>query len=105
MLQAHGVRLHALERDAEMEVERFHIDSVRVAERAYQGHHAQTLFGHYQRTRETLPAGTWQVPLEQPLGRLLFYLLEPRSDDGLVAWGLLQEALKEAASYPILREF
>ena len=105
LLQAHGVRLRALERATEMQVERFHIDSTRVAERTYQGHHAQTLFGHYQRIRETVPAGTWEVPLEQPLGRLLFYLLEPRSDDGLVAWGLLQEALKEAASYPILREF
>jgi hypothetical protein len=29
------------------------------------------------------------VPLNQPLGRLAFYLLDPRSGDGFVFWGYL----------------
>lgn len=33
------------------------------------------------------------VPLNQPLGRLAFYLLDPRSPDGLVYWGLFQPTL------------
>ena len=33
------------------------------------------------------------VPLNQPLGRLAFYLLDPRSPDGLVYWGLFQSTL------------
>jgi hypothetical protein len=40
----------------------------------------------------------------QPLGRLAFYLLEPTSDDGLVAWNFLDDVLKDATTvYPILR--
>ena len=42
------------------------------------------------------------VDMSQPLARLVFYLLEPRSDDGLVTWNLLEGALGEG-SYPILR--
>jgi len=41
--------------------------------------------------------------MRQPLARLAFYLLEPRSDDGLTNWNLLDEALSGAKIYPILR--
>ena len=41
--------------------------------------------------------------MNQPLARLAFYLLEPASDDGLVAWNFLDEQLKDAKTYPILR--
>ena len=52
----------------------------------------------------TLPAGTAVVRLDQPLGRLAFYLLEPRSDDGLAAWNFFDRALQEnEETYPIVR--
>ena len=51
-----------------------------------------------------MPAGTFRVEMKQPLARLAFYLLEPRSDDGLVDWNLLDEALGEDVTvYPIVR--
>ena len=50
------------------------------------------------------PAGAWEVRMNQPLARLAFYLLEPTSDDGLVAWNSLDERLKDAKVYPILRK-
>ena len=34
--------------------------------------------------------------MDQPLARLAFYLLEPTSDDGLVAWNYLDDRLKDA---------
>jgi hypothetical protein len=40
--------------------------------------------------------------MTQKLARLAFYLLEPRSNDGLVTWNVLDEALKTGRS-PILR--
>jgi hypothetical protein len=40
--------------------------------------------------------------VDQRLGRLAFSLLEPRSDDGLVAWGIV-DAQIEAGELPILR--
>ncbi len=33
------------------------------------------------------------IPLDQPLGRLAFYLLDPRSTDSLVYWGAFHSAL------------
>jgi hypothetical protein len=50
-----------------------------------------------------VPAGTLRLDMTQPLARLAFYLIEPRSDDGLVDWNLLDEALKDAKVYPIVR--
>jgi hypothetical protein len=41
--------------------------------------------------------------MEQPLARLAFLLLEPRSDDGLVNWNVLDPALEGVEEYPILR--
>lgn len=100
-LDAHGIRYRSLEADTTLLVERFRLDSTQVAEREYQGHHAQTLFGAYEPAVHTAPAGTLVVPVEQPLGRLAFSLLEPRSDDGLAAWGLLETS--DADVYPVVR--
>jgi hypothetical protein len=45
-----------------------------------------------------------EIRTDQPLGRLVFYLLEPASDDGLVAWNYLDDQVKQdTALYPILR--
>jgi hypothetical protein len=50
------------------------------------------------------PAGAWEVPMNQPLARLAFYLLAPTSDDGVTAWNFLDDLLKDAKTYPILRK-
>ncbi len=104
-LTAHGIRTITLDRPVEMEVEGFTITSSIQSEREFQQHRERTLEGRWQASRETLPAGTVIVPTAQPLGRLAFYLLDPRSDDGLVTWNVLDEALEGAARYPILRAF
>jgi hypothetical protein len=53
---------------------------------------------------KSVPGATWEVPLNQPLSRLAFYLLEPASDDGLVAWNALDDQLQDAKDYPIARK-
>ena len=103
-LSAHGVWFEELARPREMALERFRIDSTQVAERPFQGRHERTLSGAYEPVIRTLEAGTLVVPVDQQLGRLVFYLLEPRSDDGLVAWALMDDVLEKADHYPILRE-
>ena len=57
---------------------------------------------HEEHATIDLPAGAYRVSMNQPLARLAFYLLEPRSNDGLVTWNLLDEAIKRS-QYPILR--
>jgi hypothetical protein len=104
-LAAHGIRSVTLSRPVEMDVEAFTITSSTQSEREFQQHRERTLEGRWEPVRETVPAGTVVVPTEQPLGRLAFYLLDPRSDDGLVAWNVLDESLERAERYPILRAF
>ncbi|MGH7507188.1 MAG: M14 family metallopeptidase, partial [Longimicrobiales bacterium] len=102
-LAAHGVRTTPLTAAREMEVERFRIDSTTVAAREFQGHRERTLFGAWEPATVAVPAGTLVVTTDQPLGRLTFTLLEPRSADGFVDWNVLDPVLEGAAHYPVLR--
>lgn len=103
LLDDHGVRWATLSAPRRLVVERFTIDSTRIADREYQGHRERTLHGEYESLEIELTAGTAVVPLRQPLGRLAFALLEPRADDGLVNWNVLDDRLDGASHYPILR--
>ena len=101
-LGAHGI---ALEPAGAMpwEVEAFRIDSVRTAERPFQGRNEQALFGSYEPARVTPAPGDMLARTDRPLGRLLFSLLEPQSDDGFANWGFLADRLRPGEPYPILR--
>ena len=102
-LEAHGIHTELLDEMFRGEVEQFQIESFSSAEREFQGHRERTLTGSYGVTQAVLAAGTRVVPLDQPLGRLVFMLLEPMSDDGFVNWNLLDDVLVGAAVYPIVR--
>jgi hypothetical protein len=70
-----------------------------------QQHALRTLDGKWEPAADvTVPAGSWVVPMNQPLARLAFYLLAPTSDDGLVTWNFLDDLLKDAKTYPIYRK-
>ena len=93
LLLAHGVRFDTtfvwgVERD------RFVLDSVRVADRPFQNVRQQEPLGVWTRVEpEKGPpprlAPSLRVPVDQPLGRVVVALFEPRSDDGVVAWSLV----------------
>ena len=102
-LKVHGVVMTPLKSATKVPVEEFRIDSSVAAATAFQNHNERTLTGAWVPAERELPAGTLKVELTQPLGRLAFYLIEPRADDGLVDWNLLDEALKDAKVYPIVR--
>ena len=101
-LRDHGIGLRVLDADSTLTVERFRIDSVHVAEREYQGRFEHDVVGAYEEAEVTLPAGTNIIDVGQPLGRLAFTLLEPRSDDGFLNWGLVDLGDKPEY-YPIVR--
>jgi hypothetical protein len=105
LLAFHGVASYALAEPVTHTLERFGIDSTTVAAQEFQGHRERELHGRWERASMTLPAGTIVVPVTgQALARLIFYLLEPRSDDGVVNWTILDPQLRdEPAHYPIVR--
>ena len=72
----------------------------------FEGHAIRRLEGKWGTKIDFQPhVKYWEVSMNQPLARLAFYLIEPTSDDGLVAWNYLDDTLKDPAAthYPILR--
>ncbi len=104
LLAAHGVDGAPLDDDTTLNVEEFAVRTSSIADRPFQGHRERTVTGDWTAVERVVPAGTLVVPLDQPLGRLVFALLEPRSDDGVVNWNVVDDHVGAAGSiYPILR--
>jgi hypothetical protein len=102
-LAAHGIVSTPLKAATTVAVEEFRISGNTTAPTPFQGHQERTLTGAWVPATRNLPAGTLRVDLTQPLGRLAFYLIEPRSDDGLVNWNMLDDALGDGTVLPIVR--
>jgi Zinc carboxypeptidase len=112
LLEAHGAKITRLKADTPIDTEEFVIATTDVAARAFQNHRERTVTGAYRPSAaKSLPAGTVVVPMNQPLARVIFTLLEPRSDDGVVNWNVLDDLMEKfertdgGRVYPIRRTF
>jgi hypothetical protein len=103
VLKRHGIRIEELRAPATLKIERFVIKEVRHAERSFQGHHETTVSGRFEEASVAAPRGALVVRTDQPLGPLVFYLLEPESDDGVTTWNVLDAALTPGAAHPVLK--
>ena len=82
----------------------FVVDSTVVASQAFEGRRLVRLVGRWEPGRPvTLASGTVVVRTAQPLGVLAMYLLEPESDDGIVAWDVGGRSSGSAGTAPIVR--
>ena len=102
-LEQHGVRVDRLDHDVSLDAEVYTVKRVDRAEREFQGHLLATVDVSSARERALAPAGSWVVPMDQPLANLVVYLLEPASDDGLAAWGFMDDWLVPGTRFPMLR--
>jgi hypothetical protein len=107
-LLQHGICVEKLTTAVTLEVESFKLKELKSDQRAYQGHHMNTVKGEYLIEQKEFPAGTLFVGAAQPLGSLAAYLLEPESDDGLVVWNFFDRYLfpqwsREPQTYPVYR--
>jgi len=100
-LRAHGVRVEAIPAGATMPVEEFRISRTTVTPRAFENHQERTVEGEWAPAEHDV-GGAFRVPMAQPLARLAFYLLEPRSNDGLATWNVVDAAIA-ASRYPVWR--
>ncbi len=106
-LEAHGIRFTRTDRPTTINGEQYRIASNTLADREYQGtHRMRTLTGAWEATSQVVPASSLVIPMDQPLARLAFILFDPRSDDGFMAWNILDAVLGSTAAptvYPVLR--
>jgi hypothetical protein len=93
-LMAHGITVDRLVEPATLSVESFKVTAVQGSERLNQGHYTSDVEGEYETVERTFPAGTLYVSTAQALGPLAASLLEPESDDGLVAWNFFDRYLQ-----------
>ncbi|MBP7777020.1 MAG: M14 family metallopeptidase [Acidobacteria bacterium] len=101
-LRAHGIQLERVDAPLSLPLEEFTVTTSVTTPREFESHQERTVTGTWTAVDRTVPAGAYRVTMTQPLARLAFYLLEPRSNDGLVTWNVLDEALKTGHS-PVLR--
>jgi hypothetical protein len=103
LLKGHGVQIDELRAPLTVKIERFVINEVRRAERSFQGHRETAVTGRFEETTVAAPGGALVVRTDQPLGPLVFYLLEPESDDGVTTWNVVAAALTPGAAHPVLK--
>lgn len=102
LLAAHGITVERVDSPRVSVLERFTVDSVVRATRPFEGHHEERVTGRWSTVTESIPAGSHFVPTAQPLGKLVVYLLEPESDDGLVTWNHFS-GLAHGSVFPVAR--
>jgi len=107
-LLQHGLVVERLTEPVSLEVTAFKLREIKGAERIFQGHRINAVKGEYVAQTRTFPAGTVYVGLAQPLAVVAAYLLEPESDDGLLAWNYFDREIapqwsRELAVYPVFK--
>jgi len=88
LLALHGVEVQRISSACSAPADTFTADSVIVSPSAFQNRRAVRVEGRWRPADVRLDAGTYVVRLAQPLGIVATYMLDPRSDDGLVAWNI-----------------
>ncbi len=99
----HGIESYTVDDERTVAGEAFVVDSTRAADEPFQGVRERRVWGAYQAIERRLEPGTVVVPVDQPLGRLAFHLLEPNADDGFTNWGLVDTWIEAGGQHPIWR--
>lgn len=102
-LVQHGITVEELTSPVQTEVHVFTIGDVTRSERAFQNHRQMKVTGTYKTENMTFPTGSIIVRTAQPLGRLVCYLLEAESDDGLVNWNFFDPYLETGKLFPVYK--
>ena len=100
-LLQHGIKVEELTAETSLDAETFTVATVTKATRPFQGHLEAKITGTYSSAKTAFPAGTVLVRTAQPLGRLVFYLLEPESEDGLTTWNFFDTSLGVGKAHPV----
>jgi hypothetical protein len=100
LLKRHGVVIDRLDAEWTGAYDQFMVQKANQANQPFQNHRLWTLDGQFQLQRTPWPAGSWLVRTGQPLGTLIFHILEPESTDGAAAWGFMGD-FKDGSSYSI----
>lgn len=86
LLRQHGALVEELQRPLAAQLGAFRLVAATRAAQPFQGHHERGARWELLRASIQVPAGAFRVDMNQPLARLVFQLVDPRTDDGCLAW-------------------
>ncbi|OEK07154.1 M14 family metallopeptidase [Roseivirga misakiensis] len=110
-LKNHGVEVVELTKNTRAKGEVYTATKLNRAARPFEKHKMATIEGSFQAANKKFGKGDYWIDLAQPLANLIFYLLEPESDDGLVTWNFFDQYFDDAGiaskvvEYPIFKYF
>jgi len=102
-LKMHGVQIETLQDGEQPKGKAYRISAIEKSPRSFQKHNMVRLEVGAECEEIELPKQGYVVRTGQPLGRLVSYMLEPETNEGLVTWNFLDPWLKVGDLYPILR--
>jgi hypothetical protein len=109
-LSEHGIKISTLQKKTRVDAEQFIITKYTRSQRpSYGNHNTVTAEGNFTAKGAVAEAGSYYVDMRQPLAWLIFYMLEPQSDDGLLFWNYFDDYLlpkgveKGNIPYPVLK--
>lgn len=108
-LRMHGIKVETLTKSVTHKGEVFQIEKFEKAKQAFQGHAMAQADGKFVAATKKFSKGDFIVNMNQPLVNLIFYLLEPQSDDGLLTWNFLDEYIETSkrenkpTEYPVFK--
>jgi hypothetical protein len=105
----HGIKVEKLTKSQNFKGELFQIEKFEIAKQAFQGHAMAQAEGNFIAASRSFKKGDYKVEMNQPLANLIFYLLEPQSDDGFLTWNFFDSYLEkknvnnQPVDYPVFK--
>ena len=110
-LEKQGATVTKLTKNARATGEEFTVNTIEKGSRPFEKHNMLTIEGAFAPASQKFKKGDFVVDLAQPLANLIFYMLEPQSDDGLVTWNFFDEYFEAngiadgSVKYPVFKYF
>ena len=110
-LKKQGVVVTELNKSKKAIGEEFMLSSLNLSKRKFEGHFMANAEGEFISKTKTFKKGDYWIDMAQPLSNLIFYMLEPQSDDGLVTWNFFDTYFKDngidnkPVAYPVFKYF
>jgi hypothetical protein len=110
-LMRQGIKVEKFDKDESLSGEIFIIDKYERSPRKFEGHNMASAEGRFESATRTVQKGDYKVDMAQPLTNLIFYMLEPQSDDGLLTWNFFDAYLDQngvntkPVEFPIFKYF
>ncbi len=106
-----GVKVDTIGKTEKLSGEVFNIEKYDRSTRKFEGHFMASAEGNFQPATKTVQKGDFKVDMAQPLANLIFYMLEPQSDDGLLTWNFFDAYLEQngvntkPVEFPVFKYF